>query len=145
MSGKLVSQSPGDKSDAEVVKNKGGRPKKKHAGGRPSVMTPETLKKLEDAFKLGCTDSEACFAADISPASLYTYCKANPSFAERKQVLKERPIYMARAVLIGALEDKDVNTAHKVIERKDGTKNILAGDPNNPMLASIKVSFVKSG
>lgn len=145
MSGKQASQSPSDKPDAEVVKNKGGRPKKKHAGGRPSVMTPETLQKLEDAFKLGCTDSEACFAADISPASLYTYCTANPSFSERKEILKERPIYLARSVLIGALQKDDVNTAHKVVERKDGTKNILAGDPNNPILASIKVSFVKPG
>jgi hypothetical protein len=27
--------------------------------GRPTVMTPETVQKLEEAFSFGCTDEEA--------------------------------------------------------------------------------------
>ena len=44
------------------------RPKKntKHAGGRPTVFTPEVLQKLEQGFKIGLTDTECCCYADIN-------------------------------------------------------------------------------
>lgn len=105
----------------------------KNKGGRPTKMTPAVIKKLEDAFLLGCTDLEACFAADISHQTLYTYCDRNPEFLERKEALKSRPVYLARKVVVDALQDNDILTAHKVIERKDGTKNVIAGDPNAPL------------
>jgi hypothetical protein len=39
--------------------------------GRPTKMTPDTVKKLEEAFLLGCSDIEACLVADISKQTLY--------------------------------------------------------------------------
>ena len=90
--------------------------------GRPTVMTVETVNKLEEAFMLGCTDEEACFAANISKQTLYNYQDKNPEFIDRKETLKSRPVYLAKRVVIDALIDNDVLTAHKVIERKEGTK-----------------------
>ena len=94
----------------------------KNVGGRPTVMTPEVIRKLEDAFSWGCTDLEACCNANIGKTSLYEYCDRNPGFAERKEVLKNQPVMKARRVVLAALEDDDINTAHKVIDRKEGQK-----------------------
>jgi len=95
---------------------------KKDKGGRPTCMTPEVIQKLEDAFGWGCTDLEACCNADISKSTLYNYCDANPKFMERKETLKNQPAMKARRVIDSALDDGDINTAHKVIDRKEGTK-----------------------
>jgi len=85
-------------------------------------MTPEVIAKLEDAFSWGCTDLEACCFANISKDALYDYCNKNPKFSERKEVLKNHPVMKARRVVVAALEDDDINTAHKVIDRKEGQK-----------------------
>lgn len=90
--------------------------------GRPTIMTPEVIQKLEEAFLMGCTDLEACLAADISKSTLYNYQEAHPEFVDRKAALKENPVYLARGVIIEALKDGDRASAHKVIERREGTK-----------------------
>ena len=100
---------------------------KGNKGGRPTVVTKEVLSKLEEAFLLGCTDLEACFAAGIGETTLYRYIEANPEFRERKEALKQRPIYLARSVQVKALLADDINTAHKVIDRKEGAKIALTG------------------
>jgi Ca2+-binding EF-hand superfamily protein len=61
---------------------------KKNKEGRPTVMTQETIQKLEQAFAFGSTDEEACFYANIGKSTLYDYIKANPEFSERKEALK---------------------------------------------------------
>ncbi len=95
---------------------------KKSNAGRPTVMTPEVVSKLERAFLVGATDSEACVHADISRTSLYKYCDENPEFADRKEILKNQPTLKAKIIIDGALDADDLNTAHKVIDRKEGTK-----------------------
>ena len=91
--------------------------------GRPTIMTDEVVHKLEAAFLLGCTDEEACLAADISKQTLYNYQDKNPEFIDRKEALKSNPVYKARKVILSALDEGDVLTANKVIERKEGTKS----------------------
>jgi len=89
----------------------------KDKGGRPTKMTEITVKKLEEAFALGCTDLEACLMADITKKTLYNYQDANPEFVHRKEMLKETPILAARkSVFKGFAEDS--NLALKYLERK---------------------------
>jgi hypothetical protein len=95
---------------------------KKDKGGRPTVMTDEVIRKLESAFLVGATDLEACVHADISKTSLYEYCQKNEEFAERKETLKNQPTLKAKMIVDSALDDKDLNTAHRVIDRKEGSK-----------------------
>lgn len=84
---------------------------------RPTVMTPEVIAKLEEAFAWGCSDVEACLWADISPAALYVYQEKNPKFQERKAELKETPIMLARkSVIKGVKQNPDI--ALKFLERK---------------------------
>ena len=84
--------------------------------GRPTVITDEVLRKLDEAFAMGCTDLEACLFADISKTALYDYQQEHPEFAERKEKLKETPILLARSTVIKNL--KNPQSAQWYLERK---------------------------
>jgi hypothetical protein len=114
--------------------------------GRPLSMTPEVIQKLEDAFSWGCTDLEACCNANISKSTLYNYCDANPEFMERKEILKNQPVMKARRVVQAALDQNDINTAHKVIDRKEGTKvkNEISGVNGGAIESKWTVEFVNA-
>lgn len=88
------------------------------AAGRPRSITPEVINKLEEVFAIGGTDLEACFYADISHETLYKYQRENPSFTERKEALKQRPILKARQTIVKGLDDS--KNAQWYIERKLG-------------------------
>jgi hypothetical protein len=85
------------------------------------------VSKLEEAFLWGCTDIEACLHADISRKSLYRYIEKNPDFSHRKETLKQSPVLRARTILSQALDDKDLNTANRVLDRKEGQKVAVTG------------------
>jgi hypothetical protein len=90
--------------------------------GRPTKMTGTTVHKLEQAFLVGCTDREACIYADVSKSTLYNYCRVNPDFMERKELLKNSPQVKAKMIISQALEDGDLATANKVLDRKERLK-----------------------
>jgi hypothetical protein len=130
-------------------------------GGRPTKMTPETVRILEDAFLMGCTDQEACVAADIVPSTLYLYGSENPEFSERKETLKQNPTYRAKKIILQVLESgaddedlspseqallvaKKVEVANKVIDRKEGTKVAVTGADGGPIRHSWSVIPVTS-
>lgn len=104
---------------------------KESNAGRPTIMTEDTVNKLEQAFSMGCSDLEACLFADISKQTLYDYQKKNPEFADRKAMLKEKMIFKARSVIADALNKKDENTAKWYLERKAknefGTRTEITG------------------
>lgn len=86
--------------------------------GRKTIMTPEKLLLLEQAFSLGCSDLEACLHADIGKTTLYNFQNEHPEFVERKQMLKEKLVLKARTVIAEALNKKDENTARWYLEKK---------------------------
>lgn len=85
--------------------------------GRPTVMTPQIIALLEEAFSWGCSDIEACLHANIGKTALYEYQKDHPEFTERKEELKENPILKARKSVVNALDD-DSELALKYLERR---------------------------
>jgi len=93
------------------------RPLKKHPGGRPTVMTPKAVQQLEEAFALGCTDGEACLYAGISKSTFFNYQRENPKFLDKKELLKQRPVLLARQSVIDGLEGNP-ELALKFLERK---------------------------
>lgn len=99
--------------------------------GRPTVMTPETLTKLEQAYSIDSTDEEACIFAGIGLSTLYSYQNENPKFIERKRLLKEKLALKARTVIADALNNNDESTAKWYLERKKkdefSTKSELGG------------------
>lgn len=86
--------------------------------GRPTIMTLETLNKLEEAFSYGASDKEACFIANISPQTLYNYQKENPDFIERKEALKDMPKYAAKKNIVNKILNGDVPVSQWYAERK---------------------------
>lgn len=86
--------------------------------GRPKIVNDETVAKLEEAFKIGCNETEAALHANISVATLIRYKKAHPDFAKRIELLKKKPILKARLNVINALNDGDMDTSKWYLERK---------------------------
>jgi len=86
--------------------------------GRPTVMTKETMDKIEIAFSNGATDREACFIAGISQQTLYDYQTRFPEFIERKESLKDMPKYQARHNIVKAIYDGDKQQSNWYLERK---------------------------
>jgi len=97
---------------------------------RPTVMTPEILERLRQAFAIGATDEEACAYAKIGTSTLYDYQNANPEFSEEKDQLKKNPILKARQELVKGLEGNP-ELSLKYLERKlkseFSTRNELTG------------------
>lgn len=93
-------------------------PEELETRGRKTVMTPEIINKLEQAFSMGCSDLEACLYADIGKTTLYNYQNENPEFVERKEKLKEKLVLKARSVIADSLNKQDENTAKWYLERK---------------------------
>lgn len=102
--------------------------------GAPLKMTPETLAQLEQAYSLGCTDNEACFAAGISRSTLGKFQVENPEWLERKQLLREKMVLKAKAVIEHALSNFDVATARWFLEKRCreeyGNEVKVSGDIN---------------
>jgi len=90
--------------------------------GQPTKMTESRLALLREAFMWGCTDSEACCYAQIAPSTLYHYCERNPEFLELKNSLKDMPVMKSKRIITNALDDGDLNTANRVVDRKEGQK-----------------------
>ena len=92
--------------------------RQKKAHGRPTVMTDDILSKLEQAFLMGYSDTEACYRAGICKATLCNYQRRNPRFLERKEQLKRRLISASRDAVGRAILTGDLNTAKWYLERK---------------------------
>lgn len=87
--------------------------------GRLSSMTPNTVGKLELAFAMDYTDTEACFFAGIHRDTLYAYQSENPEFSDRKAVLRRSLAMKSKTILAASIqpelfEDKDGKTILKV-------------------------------
>ena len=108
-----------------------------NSAGRPTVITLEVLQKLEQAFAYGATDIQAALYAGIHVNTLYNYCRENPEFADRKEVLKQQPILAARKTVVDAIKS-DPALAFKYLERKQkdefGSRTEIVGANGDPLI-----------
>lgn len=87
------------------------------AKGSPYKMTPEIIGKLEQAFSIDATISEACFYAGIDDSTYYLWKKQNPEQFKHLEALRNTPILAARQTLTKAVQT-DSDMALKYLERK---------------------------
>lgn len=99
-------------SQPDKPRKKSGPPK-----GQLYKATPEVLDKLRQAFAIDATVEEACFYADINPATYYNWKKAKPEQFEALERLRNTPILAARQTLATAVKTDHI-TALKYLERK---------------------------
>lgn len=83
---------------------------------RPTVMTPETIDKLRQAYLIGATNEEAAHYASIAPSTIYNYIEKNPEFLEQIEAWKSEPILKAKQTIAKSLGD--VKSAQWYLERK---------------------------
>ena len=120
--------------------------------GRPTKLTPETIRQLEAAFSIGATDIQACFIAGISKTALYNYQQDHPDFVDRKEALKSMVSYQAKKVLHDKIIEGDKQTAQWHLERTDEAYNPkktadinLGGQPDNPVNNKLTIEIIPPG
>ena len=96
----------------------------KNPVGRPTVMTPEVIAKLEQVFAIDGSVEEACSYAEIGRNSFYDYLKINPDFSNRIADLRERPVLKARQTAVNKI-DESYSNAMDYLKRK---KKLEFGD-----------------
>lgn len=105
----------------------------KKAKGRPQIIDSTKLQLLRAAFRLGCSDEEACLQAEISPSTLYNYQQKNDDFLEEKRALKMQPLLKARKTVVDSLDDPDMARWYLERKAKDefSLKALLSADINS--------------
>lgn len=91
----------------------------KNKGGRPTVITPECLQLLKDAYLSDATNEEAAIYAGISERTLYTYKEENPEFSQNIEKLKGMTGLKAKVVIRESIENGDKHDAKWWLERRD--------------------------
>lgn len=93
--------------------------KKKNKGGRPPVMTPAVVGKVELGFSKGLNKTECAKFAGISRDTLYEYIKENPKFSDRIEELQSHPSMKAKINLADRIEKGDIEASKWYLERKN--------------------------
>jgi hypothetical protein len=86
--------------------------------GRPTVFDPETVRKLEQAFAIGCTVEEACSVSGVSRSAYYKRLEGDQDFMDKMERAKFFMIMQARYTVHRAIRNGDVHTATWYLERK---------------------------
>lgn len=113
--------------------------------GRPSEKTPETVKKLEEAFAMDCDVTEACSYANISRVTYYDWIKHDLELANRFEDLRQRPFLKARQSIVNGLSEPEF--ALKYMERKKkaefALRTELTGKDGNPIEQKVQIDDAK--
>ncbi len=83
---------------------------------RPTVMTPEVIDKLRQAYLIGATNEEAAHYAGISARTIYEHMEKNPEFSQQIEGWKSEPILKAKQTVVTSLAD--VKNAQWYLEKK---------------------------
>lgn len=78
---------------------------KKSNAGRPTIMTPTVIGKLESVFAMDGSIREACYFAGINPDTYFEFIKKNPEYTERFDALRNRPVLLARQTVMKKLTE----------------------------------------
>lgn len=101
--------------------------------------TPGKLTKLAEAYKMGCTDKEACFYAGISDRQLYYFQKKFPSFVSKKKEWRLNPSIKARMTLFKGLSDPKI--AKWFLERHHQTREEFCSNDTTPTATHNTINF----
>jgi hypothetical protein len=106
-------------------------------------MTPETVKKLEDAFAQGFNVTHACGMAEISRETYYSYLKVNPKFADKVEWLRSKPYIKSVLQINKAINMGDLPTCRWYAERKGkdefSLRNEITGEDGGPIKQEIQL------
>lgn len=116
--------------------------KKKSNAGRPAVVTPLVVGKLEMAFAKGMNKTEACRFAGISRDALYEYIKAHPEFTDRIEVLQSHPSMKAKINIADRIEKGDIELSQWYLERRNRDEFSLKQEVSAAVSSTVKLEDV---
>ena len=71
--------------------------------GRPTVLNKDTVSKLEEAFKLGASVSEACLISGISRDTFYRHFNADSTFSDKMERARSWILVLAKRNIANAI------------------------------------------
>jgi hypothetical protein len=86
---------------------------------RPTVMTPEVLQKLEDAYLCDATHLQAAIYAGIAEHTLHDYRKAHPEFSQRIDDLRGMTTFKAKLNIKKSIDSGDKHDSKWHLERRE--------------------------
>lgn len=86
--------------------------------GRPTVFDQDTVRKLEQAFAIGCTVEEACSVSGVSRSAYYKRLEDDEQFMDKMERARLFMIIQARHTVCNAIRRGDVKTSIWYLERK---------------------------
>ena len=87
--------------------------------GRPTKMTAEVVRKLEDAFKFGATVSEACYLSSISREMFYQHFRSDQEFSDKIERARSWLAITAKHNIAIAIMNGDIKSSVWLIEKRD--------------------------
>lgn len=77
--------------------------------GRPTVMTDEVIRKIEEVAALDGSVAEMALYAGIHPDTIYAHMAQNKDFSDRIASLRERPVLAARQRVVKGVQESYAN------------------------------------
>jgi len=108
---------------------------------RPKFKYAIIVGKLEDAFSIGCTVSEACLYAGINRDTYYRWIKNNKTLSDKFTALLDKPILKARQTIVDNLSTPETAKWYLSRKRKKefSPRRELTGGDGQPLLSNIKI------
>lgn len=86
--------------------------------GRPTVMTDEVIRKIEEVAALDGSVEEMAYYAGIHRDTIYLHLKTDPEFSDRINALRERPVLKARQTAIAKMNESYSNAMDYLSRKK---------------------------
>jgi len=99
-------------------------------------LNKDTVKKLEEVFAIDGSVEEACYYANVSRQSFYTWIKDDPKLKKNLDRLRNRPVLKARQTVNKGIGESYQN-AMDYLKRK---KKLEFGDTNKIELETVDVT-----
>lgn len=87
--------------------------------GRPTILTEDVVKKLEEAFSNDFNVTQACQHANISRVTYYDWYNNNLVFSNRMDVARTALGRAAKGNVVKAINDGDPNVSLKYLTLRD--------------------------
>jgi len=91
--------------------------KKLTKSGRPTKLDEKTVSLLETAIQAGWSITQACYAAQISRDTYYSWYKNDQVFSDRMQQAPDHILRMAKKNVLEAVIQKDLKVSMWVMEK----------------------------
>ena len=110
--------------------------KKQTNVGRPTKLTDEVRKKMEEVAALDGTIEEMAYYCDVARQTIYDWLKNDKEFSDKIDRLRERPILAARQTVVKEAKANYSNAMDYLSRKRKNefsTRSELAGKDGEPV------------